>query len=185
MIDRAKLTFGIWLPFIASVLLLVASCSTDTGKYDPKVQMAHIDSLENILFNGDGSLVDREAATHVIKVYAQYYQRHQPDPIAIDMLFKAGEVSMGIGDGRLAVKYFGTLSEKHPDFEKAPEAMFLMGFCEETLNGDLEQAKAFYENFIATHPKHVLAGDAKFSIENLGKSDDELIKMFEQLNASK
>lgn len=184
MIERSTLKLSVWFA-IVSVVLLASSCSNDVRENDSKYQLARIDSLENILYNGDGSLTDREAATLIIKAFAQYYQQYKPDSLAVDMLFKAGEVSMGLADGSLAVKYFGTVSESHPNFEKAPEAMFLMGFCEETINGNLLQAQAFYESFIAAHPDHALAADARFSIVNLGKTDEELIQLFEQLNAGK
>ena len=72
------------------------------------------------------------------------------------------------------------MAEQHTTFAKAPEALFLAAFCEETLNGDAQQAKFFYEEFLKKYPAHGLAKDAQFSIQNLGKTDEELIKMFEQ-----
>ncbi|MCF8257545.1 MAG: tetratricopeptide repeat protein [Flavobacteriales bacterium] len=163
------------------VVLLLAACGGGEVKDSESAELAVIDSLETILFTDEGGMDNRAAAQLLVRSYATYYQHHKSDSTAIDMLFKAGEVSMGLGDGRLAVKYFGTVAEEHPEFRKAPEALFLQGFCEENLNGDMEQAKFFYSDFIAKHPGHVLVEDARFSIENLGKTDEELIKMFEQL----
>ena len=87
---------------------------------------------------------------------------------------------MGIGQGNLAVKYFRTITEDHSNFYKAPEALFLTGFCEENVNKDTAQARWFYQKFVSDFPDHKLAEDAKFSIQNMGKSDEDLIKMFEE-----
>ena len=96
------------------------------------------------------------------------------------MLFKAGEVSMGIRQGNLAVKYFKLLSDDHPKFGKAPEALFLCGFVSENLNSDTAEARFYYEKFIRVYPKHHLVEDARFSVMNLHRSDTELIRMFEE-----
>jgi len=169
------------LPLLSLLVVISSACNDSAAPSHARdLELQTIDSLENILFVGDGSLSDRNAALVLVKSYAKYYQANQPDTLAIDMLFKAGEVSMGLTNGDLAVKYFATVAETHPTFNKAPEALFLAAFCEETLKGDAQQAKFFYEEFLKKYPSHKLAEDAKFSIQNLGKSDEDLIKMFEK-----
>lgn len=142
--------------------------------------LAKIDSLEAILFADAEANVDQNAGMILVRSYAKFYQLSEKDSLGVDMLFKAGEVSMGIGQGNLAMKYFRTITEDHSDFHKAPEALFLSGFCEENLNKDTAQARYFYETFIAGFPNHKLAEDAKFSIQNMGMTDEDLIKMFQQ-----
>jgi tetratricopeptide (TPR) repeat protein len=142
--------------------------------------LAKIDSLETILFADSEAKADTKSGMKLIRFYAKFYQLSEKDSLAIDMLFKAGEVSMGIGQSNLAVKYFRTINEDHPDFYKAPEALFLSGFCEENLNKDTAQARFLYESFVEQFPEHKLAEDAQFSIQNMGKSDEDLIKMFEE-----
>lgn len=157
------------------------SACNNTGKpVSEKEQLStSIDSLEAVLFSDPEAKTDTKAGMMLVRKYAAFYKLNQTDSLAIDMLFKAAEVSMGIGQGNLAVKYFRTISDDHADFYKAPEALFLSGFCSENLNNDIQQAKFFYEQFIEKYPNHKLAQDAQFSIQNLGKSDEELIKMFE------
>jgi len=172
------------LPLALLIALLVASCGQDRAAAPAERDtLAVIDSLETILFGDDGTMDNSDAAMMLVRHYSKYYQQHKADSLAIDMLFKAGEVSMGIGDGTLAVKYLTTVAEEHADFHKAPDALFLAAFCEENLNGDLQQAEFFYSEFIAKYPDHPLAVDAAFSRDNLGKSEEELIRMFEQRSA--
>ncbi len=168
--------------FIAAMAVVALASCTDSVKplSDSEKVKLQIDSLEAVLFSDAEANVDQKAGMTLIRSYAKFYQLSEKDSLAIDMLFKAGEVSMGIGQGNLAVKYFSTITEDHAGFHKAPEALFLIGFCEENLNNDTAQARYFYEKFVADFPDHKLAEDAQFSIQNMGKSDEELIRMFEE-----
>lgn len=142
---------------------------------------AKIDSLEAVLFVDSEKPADHAAGMSLVKSYAKFYRLSEPkDSLAADMLFKAGEVSMGIGQGNMAVKYFKIVSQDHRGFHKAPEALFLAGFCEENVNKDTADARRFYELFMNRYPDHKLAEDAKFSIQNMKMSDEELIRMFEE-----
>lgn len=168
--------------FFSSILLIgIVSCNQEVKPLsESEKTLAKIDSLETILFADAESKADPKAGMNLIRSYAKFYQISKKGSLAVDMLFKAGEVSMGIGQGNLAVKYFRTIYEDHSNFYKAPEALFLTGFCEENINKNLEQAKWFYEKFVSDYPDHQLAQDARFSIQNMGMSDEDLIKMFEE-----
>ncbi len=155
---------------VVAILITMSSCNSAT----------QIEMLETAYFKTDSTQGNAKIGMELIREYSRFYQNNVTDSLGIDMLYKAAEVSMGIGQGNLAVKYFRTISDDHSDYYKAPEALFLSGFCSENLNNDIDQARFFYEQFIKQYPNHKLAQDAKFSIQNLGKSDEELIKMFER-----
>lgn len=167
--------------FSCIAFLGLSACKEAALPLTEKEQIAaKIDSLEMVLFADSEAKVDPKTGLQLIRSYAKYYQLSEKDSLAVDMLFKAAEVSMSIGQGNLAVKYFRTVNEEHSNFYKAPEALFLTGFCEENINKDTAQARWFYEKFVADFPNHKLAEDAQFSIQNMGKSDEDLIKMFQQ-----
>lgn len=169
------------LILIPALLFGLSSC---TNSQRPSAEtdeiLAQIDSLEGILFSDSEEPIDPNSGMMLVRNYAKYYQDNKSDSSAVDMLFKAGEVSMGIGQGNLAVKYFSTISKDHKEFSKAPEALFLTGFCEENLNSDTSAARFYFEKFLETYPEHKLAKDAKFSLQNMKMSDEELIRMFEE-----
>lgn len=170
---------------LAATLLaigILSACSTKPVKQsETDLVKAKIDSLEAILFADSEKPADHAAGMSLVKSYAKFYRLAEPkDSLAADMLFKAGEVSMGIGQGNLAVKYFKIIVDDHKEFYKAPEALFLAGFCEENVNKDTADARRFYEFFINRYPDHKLAEDAKFSIQNMKMSDEDLIRMFEE-----
>lgn len=170
-----RLTFLAW-----SVLMFSACGESKKTQTETDLLVARIDSLESVLFTESEEPADPKAGMELVRAYAKYYQNNKTDSNAVDMLFKAGEVSMGIGQGNLAVKYFTTISKDHKEFSKSPEALFLSGFCEENLNSDTAAARFYYEKFLATYPEHKLAEDAAFSIQNMSMSDEELIKLFEE-----
>jgi hypothetical protein len=161
---------------------ILSACGTKpVQQSESDIVKTKIDSLEAILFAESEKPADKTAGMDLVKSYAKYYRiTDAKDSLAVDMLFKAGEVSMGIGQGNLAVKYFKMISDDHRDFYKAPEALFLAGFCEENVNKDTADARRFYELFVNRYPEHKLAEDAKFSIQNMKMSDEELIRMFEE-----
>lgn len=169
------------IAFLSIISIGFFACKEPAKPLSQKEQVsAKIDSLETLLFANSEEKADPNAGLQLIRSYAKFYQLSKKDSLAVDRLFKAGEVSMGIGQGNLAVKYFRTITDEHSDFYKAPEALFLSGFCEENLNKDTAQARWLYEQFVSKFPEHKLAEDARFSILNMGKSDEDLIKMFEE-----
>ncbi len=166
---------------VGALALLITACGPGEKPLSERdLALARIDSMETILFADEEAEADPSAGIQLVREYARFYQNNEKDSLAVDMLFKAGEVSMGIGQGNLAVKYFRTVANDHTDFHKSPEALFLCGFCEETLNKDTAQARFFYESFVKKFPEHKLAEDAQFSIQNMSMSDEELIRMFQE-----
>jgi hypothetical protein len=167
---------------ISAILLMVVGCQTKTTPLtETEIIQLRIDSLETVLFADAEAPLNHSAGMQLVKSYAKYYQlQEQKDSVGVDMLFKAGEVSMAIEQGNLAVKYFRTIAFDHEEMPKAADALFLAGFCEENVNKDTADARQLYELFIKKYPEHKLAEDAKFSIQNMSMSDEELIRMFEE-----
>ncbi len=60
--------------------------------------------------------------------------------------------------------------------------MFLMAFAYENYLKDTEKAKQAYEAFLKKYPENQLARDAKFSLDNLGKSPEEVMDMILKKN---
>ena len=63
--------------------------------------------------------------------------------------------------------------------------MFLQGFIYETQLNDTSKARVIYEQVIQKYPNTQFAIDSKASIDNLGKTPEQLIKEFEAKNKKK
>jgi len=54
--------------------------------------------------------------------------------------------------------------------------LFSIAFSYENNLNDFEQARIYYNQFLQKYPNSDLAEDAKLSIENLGKTDEEFLE---------
>lgn len=139
---------------------------------------AHIDVLEKSLYE-DTVAMDQEKATELMEAYAMYASKHPDQERSADYMFKAGELAMGLNRSLDAIKYFSITYGRYANYDKRPYALFLKAFVLENQVNDYEQATQVYQTFIEEYPDHPMYDDAKYSIENMGKTPEELIKEFE------
>ena len=91
-------------------------------------------------------------------------------------LYMLGDISQnGTHDYSAAVNYYHAFAVKYPDLETTPVAMFVTAFIYNNNLQMLDSARTAYQAFLAKYPNHELATSAKFELENLGKSPDEII----------
>ena len=70
----------------------------------------------------------------------------------------------------------------YPNSAKASESIFLCAFIYDTYLQKYDDARRYYKMFLKKYPNHPLAKDAQISLDNLGKTPDELVKEFESKN---
>ncbi len=81
----------------------------------------------------------------------------------------------GKHDYRAAVSYYSAFVKQYPDLNSTPVAMFITAFIYNNNLQMFDSARVAYQNFITRFPNHELAASAKFEIDNLGKTPDEII----------
>lgn len=161
-----------------SVLLLFFSCSNEDKKKEELKK--HIEENESKLRSSNN--IDNILADSLVKQYYAFSKTYPEDKMSPDYLFKAGEVSSSLNESTQAIAYLKALCEKYPNDPKAKHALFLQGFIYDSQLKDMTNAKAIYEQVVAKYPGDKLAEDAKAMINNLGKSDEQLIREFEEKN---
>jgi TolA-binding protein len=157
------------------VSIFVFACSSPQRE-----KKAAIVKMEEELFSDANKMIDRQKANDLIKLYIAFTDEFPGDDDTPDYLFKAGDMAMNLSMPQKAIQIFDRILKDYPDFEKAPQCLFLKGYVYENEIGDLNAAKKIYEDFIAKYPDDEFADDAAVSIKNLGKSPEELIKEFEE-----
>ncbi len=172
---KNKLRIGLFSFFVCFVLV---ACQSEKNK-----KIAEIKAIEKSLFTNSGSTPDIALAEKLTGLYTEYATRFPDDSLAIEYLFKAAEVTNGIGKPEQAFEMFGSLFAMYPASQKAPLALFMQGFIAETRLFDKEKAKTIYTDFLLKYPDHNLSKDVRFSLDNLDKTDEELIRQFEEMNA--
>jgi tetratricopeptide (TPR) repeat protein len=156
------------------IILFIVSCRSEKEKLTENIK-----KNEKELSNDSTQVVNRKKAEEMINLYKEYAERYKEDTTSAEYLFRAGDISNGIGDYKKAIELYAKCTE-YNNYSKQPIALFLQGFIYETQLGDMVNAKRIYELFLQKYPDNKLANDVRFSLDNLGKSPEDLIKMFEQ-----
>jgi TolA-binding protein len=162
--------------FIA-ILVLVLTISACTSA-DQKLR-DQIASSEKELLNDSIMVPDAQKAKDMTALYLSYIEKFPADTMSPLYLFKAADLSAKTNEIHTAVQLFGKLAKDYPDHRHAAVAVFLQGFIYENQAGDPMKAKPYYEEFLKKYPDHPMAADVLFSLENLGKTPEELIRSFE------
>lgn len=124
--------------------------------------------------------IDTQKAKEYVNLCEAYALAFPNDDEAPSLLYKAGEIAASLRTFDKSMHLFDWIIRKYPNKPEAPMALFMKGFVFENEIGDIDNAGKVYQQFIEKYPDHHLASSAKFLKENLGKSDEELIKVLEE-----
>jgi len=138
-----------------------------------------IAKVENELYNTKSFSFNAQKAKKVVEAYTQYTKAFPKDEKTPEYLFKSAEIYRSLKQYQKAVMTYQNIYSGYPNFEKTPHSLFLMGFSYENDLKNLEEAKKAYESFLSKYPKHELAKDVSFSLQNLGRAPEDIIKQFE------
>ena len=153
------------------------TATVDVNKLNLTNLLAEIKKREEA-FKADKT-VNKENAVLLMEAYVAFSERFNNRENADEYLFKAGEIAMGQEMTVEAIRHLTRLYDEFPRYEKRAYGLFLLGFVQENYSGNLDEAKRIYELFLTEFPNHEMADDAKASIENLGKSPEQIIREFE------
>jgi len=180
-----------FIAFILISTLILASCQTDTktaetantsqiAKLSKSELAAKVTETRAQIYDQKTNTFNRAAANNYVAYCEQYATVAPDDPEAVKYLFQAGETARSVQQFDRALAIYDRIYKDFSSSPKAAQALFLKAF---TLDNDMKQvdkARDVYEEFMAKHPNDGFADDTKFLLENLGKSDEEIIKKFEQ-----
>jgi len=160
-------------------LFVIAACNNPT---EQELTAKKITELESKIYSDSTINFNPKDVTDLIVAYTNYVRQFPEDEICPTYLFKAGELAMNMNLSSQAISNFSKIQREYPKSERYPYSIFLQAFVYDTQLKNEEQAREFYQKFINEFPNHELTDDAQASIENLGKSLDEIIKSFEEKN---
>ena len=152
---------------------LISACGPSKEK-----QEIRIVSMEERLFTSENGFT-RAGADSLIQMYRDFAASYPNDSLTPVYLFKAASMTMNLQDGPGSIALFDQIRESYPDFEKAPLCLFFIGYVQENVMGDIDKAREIYQLFIESYPDHDFVDDAQASIENLGKTPEQMIREFE------
>lgn len=147
--------------------------------YTPETLLKEIQEMEKSL--EDPTIPQkRELTEQLVEFYLSYADLFSKNPMAGDMVFKAGNQSVNLEKFDDALAHYDRIDKYFQTYQKRPESIYLQGFIYDTYKDEYGKAKEKYERLILLYPNHVLAEQAKQSIAHLGMSDEEIIRSFEK-----
>lgn len=175
--------------FILTVVLLLASCGTTKQEEPQKVlppkeeKIAKIKELEAEMHKAVE--IDNTIANNAIILYTEFALDFPEDTLAPEYLFKAGEVSTAAKKYKRALDCYENILMNYPDYKHYKESLYLKAFLLDNFLNDDVAAKVVYKEVIKKFPETNYAKDAKAAIENLGKTDEQIIEEIKKKNKGK
>ena len=169
------------LSILLTTCLSLAACQSAKEK-----SIQQIKNAEKELFSQKNKEVNVELASNLIKAYILFADQQPTDSLSAGYVYKAAEISDGIGDGESAIKYYQRVIDTYPNYHKAAQCLMLQGFVAETTLHNKDLALKYYSDFIIKYPNHLLTKSVQASVVNLSTTvnDIDLIRKFEQQNNS-
>ncbi len=125
-------------------------------------------------------VLDQNVATKAISDFNAFASNCTSDSLAPVFYLKAGQVAQAAGKYMQALDMFNKCIIGFPDFKNRGAALFLSAqlYDDAKMLNDEAKAKQLYEQIMKEYPKSDYARDSKSCIQNLGKTDDELVEEF-------
>lgn len=175
-----------------ALLVLLASCTESdkegtTARLKSNLEVrnemvAEIDSLEAV-FRTDTFSLDNTTGGILLQRYQDFARMFVGDKEKTpEYMYKAAAMSRGAGLPLKAIKLYDQILKEYPEYDKCPEVAFLIGF---TYDEDLKQpelAKEAYNNVVSLFPDDYWATQARYRLETIDMTDDELIEYFMKKN---
>lgn len=193
-----KIYLGISKPLVlVFFVLFLSSCRTENSTSNEiqeksnkteNIKTHTPETLQKVIADLEKDLANPAAANHdamakqLVEFYASYVKLFPKDSLAPEMLFRAGNQSVNLNDFTGALTYYAKVENKYVAYVKRPECIYLQGFIYDTYLNEFGKAKEKYESLIEQYPKHELAKQSQYSVQNLGMTEQELIKSFEAKN---
>ena len=135
---------------------------------------------EDVFVDPDKFGINRKAAQSYVDACEAFALAYPNTKEAPEFLYKATEISRTLRTFTKSLSMYDWIIDEYPQYEKAPTAMFLKGFIiENELNND-EAAMKVYKTFLSRYPDHQLRDDVQFLLDNVGKTDEEIMDMIEK-----
>ncbi len=101
-------------------------------------------------------------------------------PNAPEHLHRAAETARTLRDIPRAILLYDWIIDVYPQHKRGATSLFLKAFTYDNDLKDFAKAGKYYNEYLSKFPNEEFAESAKFLLDNLGKSEEELKKILEQ-----
>lgn len=161
---------------LSLLLLVVLNLFACQQQSEAELQ-ENIDKLEAEI--KESNKLDVEKVEELINLYEALIDKTDKNKQP-ELLEKKAKYYASLGKHENALDVYEKIYEKYPKYKKRGEALFMQAFIVEVNQNDLAKAESIYKKYLEEFPDGDFAKDAKFSIENLYLSPEELIQKFKE-----
>jgi tetratricopeptide (TPR) repeat protein len=173
--------------FVFALVLVFTACQSGgsgaTG--DKTTALDSIKLAEAALKSDQSGNFDVAKAKTALTAYEKFIALAPKDAETSEYLFKSAEIYRSLRQFDKAIEAYQRIITDFPNYDKTPHSLFLMGFCYENDMGQKDKAKPLYEEFLKKYPQHELAQSVQFSLSNIDKTPEQIIKEFEAKSKDK
>ncbi len=166
------------------ISISVFSCSNPKKEETDKIELFRESiALKEKEISQNLQKFDINKGNELISLYTEYAQTYPRDSMSAQYLFNAADLSVGVKRFDNAISLFDKVYKEFPNYEKNATSLFMVAFVYDEHLKLKGKAADVYNEFIKKFPNHDFVDDAKFSIQNLNKSEEDLIQMFKEKNS--
>lgn len=122
--------------------------------------------------------VNPEVAKDYIEICTLTALTNPKDQKNAKYLQKAAEVTRSLRMFPKAIQFYEWIRQSYADTPEAPKALFMEAFTFDEKLNDKEKARKLYKLFLEQFPKDDFADDTQFLLDNLDKSNEDIIRNF-------
>ncbi len=168
----------------------IISCNTapseeekvDNGDLDTAMFLTELKTLDSTLAEGIPEKKDIKKAIVMYQDFSRYFPNDSKTPA---YLLQVSDFYLNIGKTKKSVNILTTIIEKYPDYDNIETVYFTRASHVDLDLRDTTLAKSYYEEFLEKFPESQYANDARVRYDNVGLSMEDIIRKFEEANASK
>jgi len=140
-----------------------------------------IDKREKYLLEASKrGIIDTASVHALINDYITYADQYPSDSDAATYLFKAADFYRFMRQPLQSVQLYNRIYGQFPKSEKRPYSLFLQGFIYENDVKNLDSARVKYQQFLDNYPNHPIAKDVRVTLDNLGKTPEQMFEEFQK-----
>ncbi len=174
--DILSICFGEAYPGDSRKVELLAQLSSQQTPEEYLVELA------KSIFPDSANTYDKEKAFNYVDACEAYALVLPQSDKAPEFLFSAAQTSKLLQTYDKCISLFDWIIEKYPSHMKAENSAFMKGFLFDNDLKDTALARKFYLEFIQKFPKSEFVDDAQMLINNLGKTEEEILEELQKKN---
>lgn len=166
---------------LAILILVAVSALPGCKKVSSRQDLEKIHELETKVDQNretvtmGATTLDMPLVTQLGGAYMDWADKYPDAPETPEFLFRAGELySNELLDYARAIDIFKRNYQTYPNHETAANSLFFIGYLYNNSLGDTANAKKYYDEFLERYPSHNMAKHAKFELESLGMTADQV-----------